>query len=477
MADEINTPNHRYYQLKNHIKLARSDMSKSLILASGIRKIDDFMILPLFAAAEPGTWYDPSDLTTLFTDSAGTTPVTGPNQTVGKMLDKSGRGNHATQATSTQRPIYGINPITGTRNLLTRTEEFDNAAWTKIRSSISANIATAPDGTLTADKLVEDSSNNSHFMSQVLLSVSGNASLAISIYAKAAGRDFLAFVTADSAGGFNSSFFNLSNGTLGTVASGHTASIQSAGSGWYRCIIVQSQSATTGAFTFYPGSAATNGSAAYLGDGTSGIYIWGAQLEQSATATAYQKVVSQYEVTEAGVQSASYLFFDGVDDGMVTPTITPGIDKVQVFAGVRKLSNAAASGTVAEFSAGSGTGRWSLFVPSAAPPLDSFGSLGTANVDTYASTSSPSTNVMTGIADIIAPFASISINSLVISSSTATQGTGDYSPNVIYIGRRGGTTFPFNGRIYSLITRFGANLTTGQITSTESWVNSKTGAY
>lgn len=43
----------------------------------------------LFAAGEQGVWYDPSDLTTLFQDSAGTTPVTAVQQPVGLMLDKS----------------------------------------------------------------------------------------------------------------------------------------------------------------------------------------------------------------------------------------------------------------------------------------------------------------------------------------------------------------------------------------------------
>jgi hypothetical protein len=59
----------------------------------------------LFAAGEQGAWYDPSDLSALFQDSAGTTPVTAVGQPVGKMLDKSGRGNHATQATAASRPI------------------------------------------------------------------------------------------------------------------------------------------------------------------------------------------------------------------------------------------------------------------------------------------------------------------------------------------------------------------------------------
>lgn len=60
----------------------------------------------LFANGEQGAWYDPSDLSTLFQDAAGTTPVTASGQPVGRMLDKSGRGNHATQTVSASRPTY-----------------------------------------------------------------------------------------------------------------------------------------------------------------------------------------------------------------------------------------------------------------------------------------------------------------------------------------------------------------------------------
>ena len=66
----------------------------------------EFSPASLFAGGIAGAWYDPSDLTTLFQDSAGTTPVTASGQPVGKMLDKSGNGNHATQATSSKRPTY-----------------------------------------------------------------------------------------------------------------------------------------------------------------------------------------------------------------------------------------------------------------------------------------------------------------------------------------------------------------------------------
>ena len=65
-----------------------------------------FSPLSLFAASEVGAWYDPSDISTMFQDSAGTTPVTADGQPVGKILDKSGRGNHATQATAASRPLY-----------------------------------------------------------------------------------------------------------------------------------------------------------------------------------------------------------------------------------------------------------------------------------------------------------------------------------------------------------------------------------
>jgi len=66
----------------------------------------EFYPASLFAGGIAGAWYDPSDLSTLFQDSAGTTPVTASGQPVGLMLDKSGNGNHATQAIAAARPIY-----------------------------------------------------------------------------------------------------------------------------------------------------------------------------------------------------------------------------------------------------------------------------------------------------------------------------------------------------------------------------------
>lgn len=81
--------------------------AKKSLLSSG--KTLAQQVAALFAGGEQGAWYEPS-LTngTLFQDSAGTTPVTAVGQPVGLMLDKSGRGNHATQPTTVNRPILQI---------------------------------------------------------------------------------------------------------------------------------------------------------------------------------------------------------------------------------------------------------------------------------------------------------------------------------------------------------------------------------
>lgn len=72
----------------------------------GGNAVGGYSTAALFAGGEQGVWYDPSDLSTLFQDDAGTTPVTTDGQDVALMLDKSGRGNHATQTVAAKRPVY-----------------------------------------------------------------------------------------------------------------------------------------------------------------------------------------------------------------------------------------------------------------------------------------------------------------------------------------------------------------------------------
>jgi hypothetical protein len=237
----------------------------------------------LFAAGEQGFWYDPSDYSTLFQDSAGTTPVTAVEQAVGLMLDKS-KGGVGTNGAARY-------------NLLTFSEQFDNAAWTKSNVTVTANAVVAPDGTTTADKLVETAVNDRHFTYQQPALIGG--AYIYSVYAKAAERSWLVI---DFTTGANSyCWFDLSTGTLGTVDASRTASIESVGNGWYRCSVAVA-SLSGNAFTATFASTANN-VVSYAGDITKGLYIWGADLRlasQAALTPTYQPITASWSATIPG---------------------------------------------------------------------------------------------------------------------------------------------------------------------------------
>jgi hypothetical protein len=163
-------------------------------------------------------------------------------------------------------------------NSLTYSEQFDNAVWSKIGATITSNTTATldPTGYYGADKLVESSTNDQHVVFQ---SISGN-NATFSFFAKAAGRDWVAVLSNNG----SHSFFNIANGTLGTIQSGSTATITSYGNGWYRCTLYNSHPSFGAAIYL----AFANGNHVYQGNGTSGAYIYGAQLEASSTyATSY----------------------------------------------------------------------------------------------------------------------------------------------------------------------------------------------
>jgi hypothetical protein len=166
------------------------------------------------------------------------------------------------------------------QNLLTYSEQFDNAIWTKLNgTTVTANSTTAPDGNATADTVVEAATTNIFGLRQAAVLAASSA--VFSVYAKPNGRDWIQLVNATGTG---FAFFNVTTGVVGTTSSA-TATITAATNGFYRCSVVFT--ASTGANTLDIRLASADGTTTYAGNGTSGVYLWGAQLEQRSTVTAY----------------------------------------------------------------------------------------------------------------------------------------------------------------------------------------------
>jgi len=179
-------------------------------------------------------------------------------------------------------------------NLLTYSEQFDNAAWTKTNSSITANTIVAPDGALTGDKLIETATTGSHYVAQTFSALTGVYS--VTCYIKAAERTN-AILLASAGTTQRAVGFNLSTGTTYAEAIGGvsppdlTSDMTSVGNGWWRCRMSWTADGQTG-IRIYTDSGTGTGTT--TGDGYSGIYIWGAELEAGAFPTSYiQTVASQ----------------------------------------------------------------------------------------------------------------------------------------------------------------------------------------
>jgi hypothetical protein len=186
-------------------------------------------------------------------------------------------------------------------NLVTYSEQFNDAAWTKTRSSITADATTSPDGTVDADKLVEDTTATStHFITQSFNGTTGTIYTA-TLYAKAAERNFVRITLPSAIFGVATTWaFDLTTGATSPIAgtSGTTATSEAVGNGWWRIRVTSIAATATTSGNFQITISETSTNATYTGDGYSGIYIWGAQLEAGAFATSYIPTVAS-QVTRA----------------------------------------------------------------------------------------------------------------------------------------------------------------------------------
>ena len=173
-------------------------------------------------------------------------------------------------------------------NLFSYSEDFDNAAWTKSGASVVSGFV-SPSGDTSAFKLVEDSISSSKSIKTSNFSVVNGQEYTISIFAKPNGR----FLQITPSVAFVQSYINydLNNGTMDLSGSGSASgTITLLSNGYYRCTYTAAANASStiaSIFSCLVNSISATRKPSYQGDGTSGVYIYGAQVEQGSYATSY----------------------------------------------------------------------------------------------------------------------------------------------------------------------------------------------
>jgi len=369
-------------------------------------------------------------------------------------------GNHAFQSTSASRPT-----LRARYNLLTYSEQFDNAAWTKFAAGaavapvVTANAGTAPDGTTTADRIQFDcgnagsSANRSYISPLAGNPITSGVSYIASVYVKA-------FDAGNVGRQIRFAVDSLNNGVFTLTAD------------WQRITLTATATATiTSNFIIETRGTFTQQ--------TADVLVWGAQFIQTNVfpSNVYQRIAAATDYA-TGAAFPQYLAFDGTDDSLLTGSINfSATDKMTVFAAVTKLSDAALSMLV-ELSASSAVnpGAFYFLAPNGAATAGyqfRSGGSANANVDSTSTFAAPITNVLTGIGDISGDISQIRVDGALNNTNTGDQGTGNFGNYPLFIGRRNNSSLPFNGRIYSLIVR-GAQSNSTQIAQTERWVAAKT---
>ena len=269
------------------------------------------------------------------------------------------------QSAAVNTPRFDHDPVTlasrgllieeSRTNLILQSDNFASASWTKNASSISSNVEPAPDDSVSADKLITD---NGVTLGRAAQTFTLTGSHVYSVFAKASEWGWISIFPLGAIGGV---WFDLVNGVVGTQQSGRVGSITSFGNGWYRCAV---QCTGIGTSNTTARIISTNADGVQsTGDGTSGIFIWGAQLEAGSFPTSYIPTVASSVVRSADVCSiTSSTLWNASEGTLLSKTIIPtgGFDcypaNWQNFFGHRRTS----SNTLSAIIRGGGTFDLSL---------------------------------------------------------------------------------------------------------------------
>lgn len=438
----------------------------------------------LYVNSEQGCWYDGSDLSNMFQDAAGTVPVTAVEQPVGRINDKSGNGNHATQAAPEKRPV-----LSARVNQLLESNGFSSGVITPGTGLVVMATGLADQaGNLTARQIRNTTTTEQHRLYQNT-NMTGPSSFTVFVKNVDANVVQLSCSGTLNIGWYAN--FDLSSGLC--VAKATTATLPTATmtlvDGFYKCTVTAPSGETSGGnqqfYVLEPGSslAGTAQNPFYQGTAKS-VIVGGASLVPADQASLpYQRVNTATDYDTVGFPH--YLKFDGVDDALATASIDfTATDKMSVFAGVRKLSDAAAGVLTELTTTAATTGAFAFFAPISAEA--NYGLLanraGTNTGITATTYTSPVTSVLVANMDLtagsnllkIGPRINGVVPTFIDTGGVPTAGAGAFANAPLYIGSRAGTSLPLNGHLYQLVV-LGRLASPTEIDDTELYIAHKTG--
>ena len=240
-------------------------------------------------------------------------------------------------------PSLLIEPLRTNRQV--RSEELDNASWSKTNTTVTANQTTAPTGELTADKLSRTSTAANYVAGILSKSASSQLDAVSSFFVKQGQGDFIAFRAQGSYPNRADAIFQFSTKTLTTSVAGSNFSVTSSqvqdyGNGWFRLSIVYNTDAAANIQSILSPRATSGQIDATDTSTTAFAYVWGVQFEEGSTLSSYIETGSAATTrladvcsitTPAGVAKITETFADNTTNVITsiptTYTVSNGLIK------------------------------------------------------------------------------------------------------------------------------------------------------